>query len=73
MEKTLVVGRGKAHSIFELTRPHNVLVNKTLADWQRTAKSPKVFSRQSFVLYSILDTALYCNLLYFAWADQRVQ
>ena len=33
-EKTLAVGRGKAHSIFELMRPHNFLANKTLADWQ---------------------------------------
>ena len=32
-EKTLAVGRGKAHSIFELMRPH-FLVDKTLADWQ---------------------------------------
>ena len=31
-EKTLVVSRGKAHSIFELTRPHNFLADKTLAD-----------------------------------------
>ena len=33
-EKTLAVGRGKAHSIFELTRPDNFLADKTLADWQ---------------------------------------
>ena len=73
MDKNLAVDRGKAHSIFELMRPHNVLMNKTLADWQRTAKSPKVFFHQSFVLHGILNTALYCNLLYFAWVDERVQ
>ena len=33
-EKTLVVGRGKVHSILELTRSHNALADKTLADWQ---------------------------------------
>ena len=33
-EKTLVVGRGKAHSLLALTRSHNVLADKTLADWQ---------------------------------------
>ena len=27
-EKTLAVGRGKAHSIFELTRPGNFLADK---------------------------------------------
>ena len=33
-------------------RPHNFLVDKTFADWQRTAK---VFSRLSFVLYDSND------------------
>ena len=28
-EKTLAVGRGKAHSLLELTRSHNVLADKT--------------------------------------------
>ena len=40
--------RQSPFNIFELTRPDNFLV-----DWQWTAKSAKVFSRQSFVLYSI--------------------
>ena len=53
VEKMLAFGRGKAHSILELTRSHNVLADKTLADWQYTAKSTKVFSRQSFVLYGM--------------------
>ena len=30
--KLWLVGRGKAHSIFQLTRPHNFLAGKTLAD-----------------------------------------
>ena len=30
-EKALAVGRGKAHSIFELTRPDNFLVDQILA------------------------------------------
>ena len=34
VKKTLAAGRGKAYSIFELTRSHNFLANKTLADWQ---------------------------------------
>ena len=34
VEKTLAFGRGKAHLIFELTRPDNFLADKTLADWQ---------------------------------------
>ena len=33
-EKTLGVGRGKAHSILKLTRPQNFLADKSLADWQ---------------------------------------
>ena len=37
-EKALAVGRCKAHSIFELTRPHIFSANKTLAVWQWTAK-----------------------------------
>ena len=41
-EKILAIGRGKAHSLLELTRPHHFLVDKTLADWQLTAKSAKV-------------------------------
>ena len=34
VEKTLALGRGKAHSILEFTRLHNFLADKTLADWQ---------------------------------------
>ena len=45
VKKTLVVGRGKAHSIFELTRPHNYSVNKTFCGL--VMKSTKVFSCQS--------------------------
>ena len=31
-EKTLAVGKGKAHSILEFRRPHDFLADKTLAD-----------------------------------------
>ena len=34
VEKTLAVGRGKAHSIFEFTRPDNFLADQILVDWQ---------------------------------------
>ena len=34
LQKTLAVVRGKAHSLLELMRSHNVLADKTLADWQ---------------------------------------
>ena len=34
VKKTLAVGRGKAHSLLELARSHNVLADKTLAEWQ---------------------------------------
>ena len=33
-EETLAVGRGKVHSLLELTRSHNILADKTLADWK---------------------------------------
>ena len=35
VEKNLAVGKEKPmHSLLELTRSHNVLVDKTLANWQ---------------------------------------
>ena len=34
VQKTLAIGRGKAHSILEFMKPHNFLADKTLADWQ---------------------------------------
>ena len=50
--------RRQAYSIFEFTRPDKFLADKTLADWQWTAKSAKVFSRQSFVLYGMITNIL---------------